>query len=165
MFLLRHQQDTELLTNKTTDNILQWAFLSPFYTIFNILHLKIISSSERESRQSNKESGRKWKKALLLLSVVSFLLFLSSLAVKNSKSKHLLVHEALLLLLALLFFFQSPHFLGVAKSVYLLAQCLQGHKGNFFLTTHPFYSRSCFISLRLPFTMMLFILGSQLNRT
>lgn len=75
-----------------------WAFLSPFYTIFNISHLKIVSSSETESRQSNKESGRKWKRLFFCYLWCLFFFFLSSLAVKNFKSKHLLVHGALLLL-------------------------------------------------------------------
>lgn len=46
---------------RLTDNIPMMSFFahstSPFYTIFNISHLKIVSSSEMENRHSNKESA------------------------------------------------------------------------------------------------------------
>lgn len=65
------------------------------------------------------------KKAPLLLSLMSFLLFFSLLIrVKNFKSKPLFVQGALLLCLLLLFFFQ-PTPLWVAKLVYLLAPGFQ----------------------------------------
>lgn len=65
------------------------------------------------------------KKAPLLLSLMSFLLFFSLLIrVKNFKSKPLFVQGALLLCLLLLFFFQ-PTPLWVAKLVYLLAPRFQ----------------------------------------
>lgn len=87
---------------------------SPFYTIFNISHLKIVSGSEMESRQSNKESAIQRggnEEGSSLLSVMSFLLFLSSLAAKNLKSKHLLVHKPFSFACSFLFFcffFQPP---------------------------------------------------------
>lgn len=48
------------------------------------------------------------KKALLFLSVRSFPLFLSTLAVKNFKSKHLLVHKALFAFACFFSFFFQP---------------------------------------------------------
>lgn len=66
------------------------------------------------------------KKAPLLLSLMSFLLFFSLLIrVKNFKSKPLFVQGALLLCLLLLLLFFQPTPLWVAKLVYLLAPGFQ----------------------------------------
>lgn len=104
------------------------------------------------------------KKPLLLLSVMSFLLFLSSLAVKSFKLKHLLVQEALLLCL-LLFSLQPlplPSFSGLPTTTVLLG------------TPREFPSRSSslfFLQVLLHLLQIAFhndvvhFGGSQLNRT
>lgn len=134
---------------------------SPFYTIFNISHLKIVSGSEMESRQSNKESAIQRggnEEGSSLLSVMSFLLFLSSLAAKNLKSKHLLVHKPFSFAC---FFFLSATSVGLPNRFTYQHSAFSNTKGIFFsqFSSQTACFRFRFIFFRLLFTMMSFISG------
>lgn len=119
---------------RLTDNIPMMSFFahstSLFYTIFNISHLKIVSSSEMESRQSNKESalqrgGNEKGSPFVICDVFSPF----SLLITGEEFQVQVSHESLLHFLLLFSPLSATPFPFV--SVHLLARLLLGTQREF----------------------------------